>query len=204
MNRRLIAGLAFVLAAAAPAGAADLSYPPQGGYAPAAYAPFTWSGFYLGANAGYGWGDADFAGSSVDGGLIGAQAGFNWQGNSPIVLGFETDIQYSGMEGGNFSLDYFGTARLRAGYAINQMLVYGTGGLAYGGGSYTESGLSDDQTHIGWALGAGLEYAFTPNWSAKAEYLYLDLGKENYLTVNGLRDVGVNENLLRAGVNYRF
>ncbi|MCK0196696.1 outer membrane beta-barrel protein [Ancylobacter sp. 6x-1] len=205
MNTRYLTGfvVAAAMAAAAPAFAADLSYPAPAYAQPAYAAPFTWSGFYVGANGGYGWGNVDHGGKP-DGGIVGGQLGFNWQGASPIVLGFETDLQYSAMESGPYSLDYFGTARLRAGYAINQLLIYGTGGLAYGGGEYKLGGLSSDKSHIGWALGAGAEYAINQNWSVKGEYLRIDLSSETYSSVEGPQDIGVTGNLLRAGVNYRF
>ncbi|MBS7545806.1 outer membrane protein [Ancylobacter oerskovii] len=201
--KAVLAGLALAAAIAVPASAADLSYP-----APAAYAPpapvFTWTGFYLGANAGYGWGEADFS-DDTNGFLGGIQAGYNWQfAGSPLVVGVETDIQATNIESPTFSLDYFGTVRARLGWAVDQFLIYGTGGFAYARGNYEIGGLSNKQTNTGWTIGAGGEYAFSPNWSVKAEYLYLDLGSESYETVGGPIDVGTTANILRLGVNYKF
>ena len=201
--KALLAGLALAVAAAVPASAADLSY-----RAPVAYAApapvFTWTGFYIGANAGYGWGEADWS-DDTDGFLGGVQAGYNWQAvGSPLVVGIEADIQGTNIESPTFTLDYFGTVRARLGYAVDQFLIYGTGGFAYGKGNYEVAGLSNSQTNTGWTIGAGGEYAFTPNWSVKAEYLYLDLGKESYETVSGPLDIGTTANILRVGANYRF
>ncbi|GAB4066078.1 porin family protein [Ancylobacter sonchi] len=201
--KAVLAGLALAAAIAVPASAADLAY-----RAPAAYAPpvpvFTWTGFYIGANAGYGWGSADFS-DDTDGFLGGIQAGYNWQfAGSPLVVGIETDIQATNIESPTFSLDYFGTVRARLGFAVDQFLIYGTGGFAYGRGDYELAGLTNKQTNTGWTIGAGGEYAFSPNWSVKAEYLYVDLGTETYATVVGPLDVGTTANILRLGVNYKF
>lgn len=199
--KKLLAGLVLAAAAAAPAHAADLAYP-----APAAYAApapvFSWTGFYVGGNAGYGWGTADYS-DDTDGFLGGVQAGYNWQVGQ-VVFGLETDIQASNIESPNFTLDYFGTIRARLGFAMDQFLVYGTGGFAYGSGSYEVLGLTNSQTQTGWTIGAGGEYAFAPNWSARVEYLYVDLGSQNFDTITGPVDVGTDANIVRLGVNYRF
>ncbi|WP_428030721.1 outer membrane protein [Ancylobacter sp.] len=203
MKNSILAGLGLVALMAAPATAADMSYPAP---AAAAYAPvqaFTWTGFYIGANAGYGWGTADYS-PDVDGFLGGLQAGYNWQGAGPLVLGVETDIQYADVSSSVFTLDYFGTVRARLGYAFDQVMVYGTGGFAYGGGTYERFGLSNDRNHFGWTIGGGAEYAIDRNWSVKGEYMYVDLGEETYSTISGPRDVSTTANILRAGVNYRF
>ncbi|QRG07452.1 porin family protein [Xanthobacter dioxanivorans] len=198
----VLAGLAAGLGLAAPAAAADLS----GRYAPVAYAQpapvFTWTGFYLGANVGYGWGSSGF--DSPAGAVGGLQAGYNFQFASPFVLGVETDFNLSGISGGTFGLDYFGTVRARAGYAFDRVLVYGTGGFAYGQGSLDFFGLSSSATQTGWTLGAGAEFALDRNWSARAEYLYVDLGSATFPTLTGPVTTGLDANILRAGVNFRF
>lgn len=201
--KKILAGLALAAATIAPAAAADLAYrAPAPAYAVAPAPMFTWTGFYLGANAGYGWGHADYS-DATSGFIGGVQAGYNWQAGN-VVFGLETDIQASNIESPTYTLDYFGTVRGRLGYAVDQFLIYGTGGFAYGRGTYELGGLSNDQVSTGWTLGGGGEYAFSPNWSVKAEYLYVDLGKETYTSVVGPLDVGTNANILRAGVNYRF
>ncbi|MCJ8142354.1 outer membrane beta-barrel protein [Ancylobacter sp. A5.8] len=202
MNSKMLAGLGLAALLASPAAAADMSYP-----APAAYAApapvFTWTGFYLGGNLGYGWGTADFSGDT-DGFIGGLQAGYNYQTSGPLVIGVETDIQGTNIGSSTYEFDYLGTLRLRAGFTVDQFLLYGTGGFAYGRAGYELAGLTSKQTSTGWTIGGGAEYAIDANWSAKAEYLYVDLGDETYTTIAGPRNVGSTTNLLRLGANYRF
>ena len=80
----------------------------------------------------------------------------------------------------------------------------GTAGAAYGKGELSVGGLTNDQTHWGWTIGAGVEAMLTQNVSAKFEYLYVDLSDRNYATIGGPVNVGYTTNLLRGGVNYRF
>lgn len=203
MRSRLLASAAVLagLGLAAPAVAADLS-----GRYPAPYvqpvAAFTWTGFYVGGNAGYGWGTTSFG--DPGGFIAGLQAGYNFQFGSPFVLGIETDINYSGMSGGGVGLGYFGTVRARLGYSFDRALVYGTGGFAYGQGNSDFFGLTSSANLTGWTLGVGAEYAVDRNWSAKLEYLYVDLGSATYGTLAGPVVSGLDANILRAGVNYRF
>jgi len=104
----------------------------------------------------------------------------------------------------NLSLDWFGTVRGRAGWLFTPtLLVYGTAGFAYGGVSAW--GVSNTPT--GWTAGGGLEWMFAPNWSAKVEYLYIDLSSGGLSGANGW-NYGYNFhpeiNVVRAGVNYHF
>ncbi len=85
---------------------------------------------------------------------------------------------------------------------MNNVLFYGTGGLAFGNVTGTIAGLDETKTQSGWTLGLGMEVGFTPNWSAKVEYLYMDLGSRNYIAT-GLNN-GFDSNILRLGVNYHF
>src|SRR5947209_9585768 len=123
--------------------------------------PDSWAGPYLGGNLGYAWGSVDnnpTKPSCFDGGV---QAGYNWQQNGPWVFGIEGDIQASGAEQTfapwKFSNPWFGTLRGRAGYALNNVLFYGTGGLAFGELRATTFGLSESNTNLGWTLGLGAE-----------------------------------------------
>ncbi len=86
--------------------------------------------------------------------------------------------------------------------AMNNILFYGTLGLAYGGLKGESAGLSESKTHIGWAAGLGAEVGLTPQWSAKIEYLYADLSNRTY-SVTGT-DNGLSSSFLRVGVNYHF
>ncbi|HET7678537.1 MAG TPA: outer membrane protein [Xanthobacteraceae bacterium] len=167
-----------------------------------AYAAYNWMGPYIGANVGYQWGE--IAPTEPSGGAFGLQAGYNWQ-NGALVIGGETDIQWSNAEDVvaplKFANSWFGTLRGRAGYAMNNVLAYGTGGLAYGGVELTAGGLSQSKTHFGWTLGVGAEVGLTPNWTARVEYLYFDLTDHTYFTGTSH---GLESSLLRAGVNYKF
>jgi outer membrane immunogenic protein len=264
MRRFLIAGAA-ISAAAFSVGAQAADLPSRGvAAAPVYIAPplFTWSGFYVGLNAGGGFstsnnngGNSYFlpagsvvnsagtngvltlpgGGNSRSGFVGGAQIGYNWQFGS-LVAGLETDFQYADMNRGNgqvtpfpgytfvgatgvafaappatvvtnngSSQKYFGTVRGRLGYAIDRTLIYGTAGLAYGG------------SRVGYAVGGGVEYAFSNNWSAKLEALYVGLNRNNNNGIGGVYDGGTNTVFLansarrnndfvvvRAGLNYRF
>jgi len=122
------------------------------------------------------------------------------------VLGGETDIQASAADDTfapyKFSNPWFGTLRGRAGFAINNVLLYATAGLAYGGLKAELGSLTESKTLVGWTGGVGLEYGFAQNWSAKVEYLYMDLGSRAY-TITGV-DNGLQASYLRFGVNYHF
>jgi outer membrane immunogenic protein len=165
---------------------------------------FDWTGFYVGVNGGYSFGDAVRVGPNfeLDGASLGGQAGVNYQFGQ-IVLGAETDIQYSWLSdsagGDDFDLNYFGTLRARAGYAFDRVLPYVTGGLAYGEGEFDGAG-NDDNLHLGYTVGAGVEYAFTDQISIKGEYLYTDLGEEDYAGT----DIDMDFHTVRLGLNYRF
>ncbi len=198
---------------------------------------YSWTGFYVGANAGYGWkdptvtvtpndgasrvvtsgllGGAPPASFNINGGLGGLQAGYNWQFKQNWLLGFETDFDWSRIRGAgvagspsNFqaseNVRWFGTVRGRVGFLpTNSLLVYGTGGFAYGRvdenvafngptglgvffpptnvGFMCNAGPncflgSSSRTATGWTAGGGFEYALWNNISVKAEYLYVNLG----------------------------
>jgi outer membrane immunogenic protein len=216
MKKLLLATAALAIMATA-ASAADL---PQRQVAPAPYVPvapaFTWTGFYLGLNAGYAWthsdgvswadslgGVANFK-SDRDGFIGGAQAGYNWQFGQ-FVVGAETDIQYTDLKkrswdvfGNTTRLDtsYLGTVRARLGFVpMDRALLYVTGGLAYGDtkleawNANLGVGASKRDTNVGWTLGAGVEYAITNNITTKLEYLYYDLGDTKLAFGDGLGNV---------------
>jgi outer membrane immunogenic protein len=167
---------------------------------------YSWAGPYLGANLGYAWGSVANNPTKPSGFAGGVQAGYNWQSGA-FVFGVEGDIQATGAEETfapwKFSNPWFGTVRGRAGYALNNVLLFGTGGLAFGELRATTFGsLSDSHTNAGWTLGVGAELGFAPNWSAKVEYLYVDLANSNFV-ITGASN-GYRFGLIRAGVNYRF
>ena len=209
---------------------------------------------------------------STSGFIGGGQLGYNWQPgylNNNLVFGFEADIQGVVSTGNttrtfnkiaplsnggsvlnsmnaNGNMDFFGTVRGRIGYlAMPNLLVYGTGGLAYGNVSYSvnlaQYGLdasgaasqialgsnSYSNVQVGWTAGGGAEWMFMPNWSAKVEYLYYDLGSNNLQINTSATALNANAvvptvssstafytgstinghptgNLVRAGVNYHL
>ena len=207
--RATFRALAFAAALiATPAAAADLyGRRPGPAYAAAPFSGYNWNGVYVGANLGYQWGKVTNWGPTEPSGIMGGgQIGYNWQfgtvgarprGRHP-GLGRERHLR------GATSSPIRGSARVRgrAGYAMNNVLVYVTGGLAYGGGTVDFGPASESQTHLGWTIGAGVEVGLTPNWSAKAEYLYVRLEDRGYV-LTGVNN-GFQSNVFRLGVNYRF
>ena len=166
---------------------------------------YSWAGPYLGANLGYAWGSVENSATKPDGVFGGAQAGYNWQ-NGQFVFGLEGDIQASAADDTfapwKFSNPWFGTVRGRLGYAFNNVLVYGTGGLAFGELRAETFGLSESHTNAGWTLGVGAEFGIYQNWTAKVEYLYVDLSSSNF-SITGAPN-SYQFGLVRAGVNYHF
>ena len=169
------------------------------------YRDDSWARPYLGVNLGYAWGSVANNPAKPSGFVGGVQAGYNWQ-NGSFVFGLEGDIQATGAEETfapwKFSNPWFGTVRGRAGFAFNNVLFFGTGGLAFGELRATTFGVSESHTNAGWTLGAGAEMGLAPNWSAKIEYLYVDLANSNFV-ITGASN-GYRFGLIRAGVNYRF
>jgi|SRR5271156_836008 len=221
---------------AAPAIAADLpppaAPPPQ---APAAYIPaapvFTWTGFYIGLNTGYAFGQSNWTspmGSTgyfdVNGALAGGTIGGNYQ-IGRIVIGAEADIDWQNVRGalvgGTCTLpgaipascdsasNWVGTFRGRIGYAMDRVLFYATGGGAYGNIKTSLNALPwASSSELGWSSGIGVEVAMTDNWTVKAEYLAVGFehpscGLANCLAVPAV-SVNFYESMARAGVNYKF
>jgi outer membrane immunogenic protein len=203
--------------------AADLAVPPT-----AAPVPYSWTGLYLGLNAGYSSASltetlatsASGSGSTkLSGAIGGAQIGYNYQ-TGGVVLGFEADLDGSmatksivaGISSGTAQIPWVGTLRGRIGYAFDRFLLYATaGGAATQLISTVNVGAigtaSTTFTHGGWTAGGGLEYAMTDSLSARLEYLYFDTGSINvaqvgppFVTVTG----HLQDNLVRFGVNYRL
>jgi outer membrane immunogenic protein len=212
MRRFLLVSVGLAaLAAASSANAADLSRP-MPYKAPPYVAPYySWTGFYVGINGGYGWGSSSWdgiPGFSPQGGLVGGTAGYNWQ-IGQWVWGLEGDIDWSDIKGSTTtncfggcqtSNNWLSTVRGRVGYAVDRWLPYITGGAAFGDIKATTPGLSADNTNAGWTVGGGVEFAFAGPWSAKLEYLYVDLGNTNV----GAENVDFRTNIVRAGINYKF
>jgi outer membrane immunogenic protein len=199
--RTLIGAMAALALASTAARAADV----YGG--PAAYAPYVyrWTGPYVGGNLGYQWGVLSNSGARPSGITGGGQGGYNFQ-FGPFVLGAEADLQFSNANDTfanyKFSNPWFGTVRGRAGYAMNNILYYGTLGVAYGRGHVAVGSMGEDNLHGGWVAGGGLGVGLAQNWAVRAEYLYIDLGSETY-TLTGTSNE-LTTSLLRFGLDYRF
>jgi outer membrane immunogenic protein len=233
MRWRLIAALApLVLAFAGHSSAADLpapSIPPP----PLLY---NWTGFYLGINGGFGTGNSNWSDGPIgttgsfpiSGYLIGGTVGANDQ-IGPYVFGIEGDDDWTNLSGNSGSTcgaisavvpppdgcqtqsRWLATVRGRVGYAFDRILVYGTAGAAFGN---VQTGLNppstfDSSTEAGWTVGAGIEFAFAQNWTAKAEYLFVDLPNAACTTVGNCGGaagsiVSFNKSVVRAGVNFKF
>ncbi len=273
-----VAAAALTVATAVAAQAADLptrKAPPAPIFVPP---PFTWTGFYVGLNAGGVWSSGSrnatlYApgsdvflsnyfpggiGNNQSGFIGGGQAGYNYQSGA-AVFGIETDFDgtslsktfnYTSTPFGSVvngvivpnplvgdslsvhakaSLDWIGTVRGRIGFVAtpdNRLMIYGTGGFAYAGGSTNFSVYdatqgaywngSPSSTRTGWTIGGGVEYAITNNITIKGEYLYVDLGSQNLNTVGNLAaqtvfpgtyataKINYDASIFRAGVNYKF
>jgi outer membrane immunogenic protein len=212
MKSVLVASVALALGAGlVSANAADIQQRSMPTKAPAYVQPvYNWTGPYIGISGGYGWGNSDFSGAgggSVDpsGGLFGATLGYNWQMGA-LVTGIEGDISWSGLRDSNAGLrtenNWLGTVRGRLGYNAGRWMPYVTGGLAVGDIDSNITGVgSSDKTKAGWTVGAGVEAAIAGPWTAKVEYLYVDLGNGD--SIGGIRP-DFTTNIVRAGLNYRF
>jgi len=238
MKKILLATIGLAALGMAPAFAADL---PARAYtkAPAAALPiYNWTGFFIGAEGGGGWGKDDWslplaagvtaAHTSVSGGTAGGVIGYNWQMPSNIVLGIEGNLDWADLHATSTcisnptlncrsKLDSMFTVTGRLGYAFSSALVYVKGGGAWttdktnvfiaGTGTLLESAST---TRDGWTVGAGLEYMFAPNWSAKVEYDYYDFGSKTTALVTPAGITGdtisskLTVNTVKAGINYHF
>jgi outer membrane immunogenic protein len=223
MRRILLASAAAaaVLASMA-ANAADLSPVPSPMVTkapPFVGAAYNWSGFYVGVNGGGGWGSSrsDLTGRfGTSGGLAGGTVGYNAQVGR-WVLGLEGDIDWSNING-NTSLgcaagcsvqnNWLSTVRGRVGYAFGSWLPYVTGGLAVGDVNASAAGFAGmDSTQVGWTAGAGVEYALGGNWTAKLEYLRVNLGRFDCGLSCGPAasdNISFHDNVVRGGINFRF
>ena len=206
MKKLLLASVGILALGVASASAADM---PRREAMPTKAVPYTqmynWTGVYVGVNGGYG-----FSGSNNgDGWTAGGTLGYNVQSGGPLVWGIEGDINWSDINGSSgvrsTSNNWLGTVRGRLGYAMGPSgtwMPYVTGGVAFGDIEQSVVGFgSAKDTKVGYALGGGIEAALSGPWTAKVEYLYVDLG--NGPTVAGA-STDFHTNLVRAGLNYRF
>jgi outer membrane immunogenic protein len=227
--KKILLSTVALLAFTAAAGAADL--PSRRAPAPvfAAVPVFTWTGFYVGVQGGYAWGNNNASISvpgltasddiDFDGVVGGAHAGFNYQFGS-IVAGIEGDIEATDIQadvaGLGFAarskIDFQGSIRGRVGVAFDRALIYGTGGLAFANFNTRYSGFgateSFDNTEWGWTLGAGVEYAITNNLTARVEYRYTRFDSFNHTSAviapGAVASQEPDFHTVRVGVSYKF
>ncbi len=244
--KKFLLGLAGVIALAVPASAADLAARPYAKAPAMIAAVYDWSGFYIGANGGWGssrkcWDNVTAAGVFVGnegchnatGGTAGGQIGYRWQAGT-WVFGVEGQGNWADLKGRNQSLlaptadndsriNAFGLLTGQVGYAANNVLLYVKGGAAVTSDRFRDFGTGtnvlatnvvSDNNRWGGVVGAGIEYGFSPNWSAALEYDHLFMGSRTYtFTNNGvLAPAGTTFNerikqdvdLVTVRVNYRW
>ena len=212
--------------------AADLPQPAPPPQAPVAYIPtvapvYNWGGIYFGVNGGYGFGSSEqttAAGTTsgtfdTSGFLVGGTIGANFQTDA-FVFGIEGDYDGSWMEGNGGTAvcalgtlqcetknSWLGTVRGRVGYAADRVLFYGTAGGAFGNIEQGANGAANSSfassTKAGWTAGAGIEAAFADNWTARVEYLFVDLSNATFNTPPATT-VKFDASLIRLGIDYKF
>jgi outer membrane immunogenic protein len=262
--RGLLLATTAIVALGGQAFASDLLPAPMPVKVPVYQPAELFAGWYVGINAGYGWGQDKVNLSGADapsqaavnflsgigvptsfspapsGFIGGGQVGYNFQYQG-FVAGLETDLDWANLQGSSSwnnlghkiagipsaslinttdKLTWLGTTRARVGYApTNNLLLYGTGGLAYGGvqtnGEFRFPPLdlttaNGSNTQIGWAAGAGVEYALADHWLVRAEWLHYDLGTTTWnvpvakTPFTGVISTRTDGDIVRGGLSYRF
>jgi outer membrane immunogenic protein len=238
MKRLIVASVGILALGVPAASAADIRRPVY--QAPPLPIPiFRWTGCYIGGHAGGGWGHKtwsdpflgglEFSSHDVSGWLAGGQTGCDYQIGAAL-FGVEGQYSWANLKGesvdtlsaGTLSdhtrVEALGSITARLGYAWDRTLLYLKGGAAFARDKYHSTDLTiggatfaeTKETHWGWTIGTGIEYAFATNWSAKAEYNYMDFGTRGVGfvdTITGIPfTVDINQHLHAAklGINYRF
>ncbi|GAK69304.1 hypothetical protein RRU01S_04_01260 [Agrobacterium rubi TR3 = NBRC 13261] len=221
MNK-VITTAAFILAAST-AMAADAVYEvPQ---APIANdAPlFSWSGFTVGVQGGYGWNNQDVsipgsglgdASADFDGAVLGGFVGYNHQFSNNWVVGLEADFDKNWGDDSvtlvapvslDYGFDWQGSVRGRVGYAFDRALFYGTAGWAYARGYAEVPGIIDEkETFNGYTVGVGLDYAFTDMVFGRVEYRYTDFGDKDFNFGGGTLNSDIDQHAVRVGLGVKF
>ncbi|MBO4222576.1 outer membrane protein [Bradyrhizobium neotropicale] len=232
----LVTASLVALGAAAPAVAADLAARPYTKAPPVVAAIYDWSGFYIGVNGGWGsshntWTNVSDFGFPVGegshdstGGTVGGQVGYRWQTGN-WVFGVEAQGNWADFSGSNASnallvtnrtkIDAFGLFTGQVGYAWNNVLLYVKGGGAVVNSKHEGLflgvvGDSVEKTRWGGSIGAGLEFAFAPGWSAGVEYnhLFLDTERNTFVNpgfgVTRIDDIKQDADLVTVRLNYKF
>jgi outer membrane immunogenic protein len=225
------AALAALIAASAAHAGDFLDAPPAFGK----YAVYDWTGLYMGMNGGGGFGRVPWA-SGADGtagsvnvasGLFGGTLGYNAQTVAGLVVSEEADIGFNRLKASipgaaapmscapfgptncELTSTWLATARLRFGYAFDRVMPYVTGGVSIGDLTADIAGQpfgTQSKVNLSWTFGAGVEFVITGPWTAKVEYLHVDLsGISCGIACNGgPMSMNLSENIFRAGLNYRL
>jgi outer membrane immunogenic protein len=185
-------------------------------------APYSWTGAYGGAQVGGGWDQSIWRlfTQNGSGAFYGGQLGYNYQ-IGQFVVGAEGDLSGSTLQANSVcaavagsncqtKLDYLASLRARAGVAVDRLLVYGDGGVAFGGFRFAETAVLiqswANQVHVGWTVGGGLEYAFTDHIVGGVDYNYY--GFPSVTLGGGISPVTINPreslNTLMARASYKF
>jgi len=219
MRRLTLASAVFLALLPGSAWAADL-----GADVPMTAPGFDWTGYYAGMQAGYGWGRSDITGNDggpfsakpdIDGGFVGGHVAGLWQLDQ-AVLGAEADLNYASIDGtadagpaNTFGTDvkWFGSVNAKAGYAVDRLLIYGIGGVAFAGietSQVAATSYARTRASTGWTLGAGVDYALTNNVVVGAQYRYYDFGKEHFDASDTFTERDQDVKLQTLGVNFSY
>ena len=178
-----------------------------------------WDGVFIGAFAGAGWGtvtdQTNYFGNGIDaetdltGWQLGVNAGANFTVSEAIFAGIVGDIAWTDLggdlaAGGSYEVDWTGSVRGRLGFDGGAFLPYVTAGAAFANATLSDGVNDDTQTHIGWTVGAGVEFAVADNVSLDLLYRYTDYGSKDYDLGGGPGSFGLTSNAITAGVNFRF
>lgn len=175
-----------------------------------------WDGLFIGAFAGAGWGTVSDEGTALGltgneldltGWQAGVAAGFNVTVSEAIVAGLVGDIAWSNISGtegvSSYDVNWTGSVRGRLGFDGGAFLPYVTGGLAFANATANDGTDEDTQTHIGWTVGAGVEFAVADNVSLDLQYRYNDFGSKDY-DLSGANAISLASHAITAGVNFKF
>jgi outer membrane immunogenic protein len=221
MHRLTLASAGFLTVLAVPAFAADAA-----AQLPMTAPGFDWTGYYAGLQGGYGWGQSDITGTEgtpfaaspdLDGGFIGGHVAGLWQFDQAVV-GAQAELNYSSIDGakelgvGNAigtDIRWFGSVNAKAGYAMDRLLVYGIGGVAFAGIETSQNAVTafaKTRANVGWTVGAGVDYALTDKFVVGAQYRYYDFRSEHYDAPDDFldRDQDVKLHTLGVNLSYKF
>ncbi len=222
MKRLLLASAAFAALTTA-SFAADLSAAPI-------EEVDTWSGFYVGLQGGFAFGNLsvdDVAGSpptpgdelyssDIEGPFGGAYYGTNWQFDN-FVVGIDGSVSFASIEDQNdlhddanpdVTIEAFSASRLRLGYAFDNFMIFAAGGFSLAKANVDDSIDDDDAWLKGFTVGGGIEAKFAENWSARVEYMFIHYGTEQRTIFGGADipyDISVEDvHAVRGGIAYHF